>query len=78
MITSSPFFEKKEKQIFKKLELIHTPNKKWMSKDQYEWFINYKLCRENSDEVNFEAQFLIKNIPEISNKKNFRCWMWHW
>ena len=31
--------------------------------------INYKFCRENSDEINFEAQFLIKSIPEISRKK---------
>ncbi len=58
-----------DEEIRQKLEDMHKYNKKWMPQKQYEFFIDYKLHRENIGDVLFDTEFLVNTITDLHNKK---------
>jgi ubiquinone/menaquinone biosynthesis C-methylase UbiE len=57
-----------DKKIKEGLEKIYIDNKKWMSRDRYEWFINYKLVREDIGDVAFDTSFLVDALGNMARK----------
>lgn len=58
-----------DRMIKERFESLYDLNKKWMTKEQFEWFIDYKLNRENIGDVRFDAEFLVSSVPHILEKK---------
>jgi len=58
-----------DKKIKERLESIYYLNSKWMKDEQFRYFINYKLYRENMGDVILDSKFMTFQLPDLSEKK---------